>query len=82
MSKKNGPESKELIDVGRLGNVKKCCLPEALQLLDAEQIKRLELYKHKGTRTMFEMFLINYIYFYLEQLYPSVFNANFVTLIG
>jgi hypothetical protein len=53
-----------------------------LQLLDAEQIKRLELYKHKGTKTMFEMFLINYIYFYLEQLYPSVFNANFVTLMG
>ena len=82
MSKINGPESKEHIDVVRYGNVNKCCLPEAFQLLNAEQMKRLELYKHKGTKTMLELFYVNYIYFYLEKLYPSALNANFVTLIG
>lgn len=82
MSKKNGHESMEVIDVGRIGNVNKFCLPEALQLLDAEQMKRLELYKHKGTKTVLEMFLVNYFYYYLEQIYPSALNANFITLIG
>ena len=78
----NGPKSTHQINVKRQGNVNKYTLPESMQILNAEQIKRLELYKHKGTKTILESFLVNNVYYYIEKIYPSALNANFVTLVG
>jgi phosphatidylglycerophosphate synthase len=70
------------INVARKGNVAKNSLSERWRILSAEQTKRLSLYKHKGTKTHLENFVLATVTPFTEMIYPDAFNANFVTLMG
>jgi hypothetical protein len=58
------------------------CWPKPLRLLSEEQLKQLEQYKHSSGKTAFESFLLDTVTGFWERLYPSMFNANFITILG
>jgi len=64
------------------GNIQKHTLPESMRILTAEQTKRLSTYKHKGSKTTFERFMLATNSKIAERIYPNFLNANFVTLMG
>lgn len=70
------------INVARKGNVAKQSLPESWRIMTAEQTKRMSLYKHKGTKTHLENFILAYIVPWTDSIYPDAFNANFITIMG
>ena len=58
------------------------CWPAPLQMVTEGQLKQLELYKHSSGKTAFEEVLLKTVTGFFEWVYPDMFNANFITMVG